>query len=276
MNAQGETTAAAAMTTVRQFVDRVCWRARVEDVAAGAAAFVCGTSGAAVGWSLAFGGAGILGALVLAAGCAVAFLGARLLVRAALWPPSRSRVAAWIESAIPELRDALATAIEAGHLAESSAEYAAPRIADARPGALLPSKVRRQRVALVVTAVAVLLAISVVASVAKPEVRVESGVRSSASVAPEASDTVGEGDAEDLRGIVTGEVAPAAQPESRMTLRAVAVPRYDASEAGAVDATAILVGSPQGFERAVELFVTREEAKRQKRDSRSRDDTPAP
>jgi hypothetical protein len=245
MNAKSE-----AMTTVRRFVDRVRRRSRIEDGVAGAVVFICGACGAAVGWPL--------GVLALAPGCAVAFLGARLLARALLRPPPRSRVAAWIESATPELRDTLATAVEAGNLAEASAEYAAPRIADARPGALLPARVRRQRAALVASAVTALVVISVVASLARPGTGAEDGSGTSVPVAPEVSEAIGEGDAKDPRGVTTVEVVPAVDTESRMTLRAVAVPRERKSDAGPVDATEILVSSPQGFERAVELFVTHE------------------
>ncbi|MHC5053731.1 MAG: hypothetical protein ACYTKD_03320 [Planctomycetota bacterium] len=279
-----------ATITIRRFVDRVRRRSRAEDAAAGGVAFVCGTCAGTVGWMLASGGAGTLAAPVLAAGCAVAFLGARRLARAVLRAPSRARVAAWIEDAMPELRDALATTVEAGPLAEVSAEYAAPRIGQARAGALLPAPARRARAWLVAGALAVLLAGCVVAFLATPDARGPEP-RAEAGRGPGTADAPGAMGAStmpaagavrdsDLPGEAAAvDVVAAEGRAGQMTLRAVAAPRDRARGAGPADATEILVSSPQGFERAVELFMAGGRAARPSGDRPERpgsEDGPAP
>lgn len=274
----------AAIIAIRRFVDRVRRRARAEDAMAGVAAFVCGTCAATVGWSLASGGAGVvtalatLATLVGAAGCVVALLGARLLARAALRPPSATRAAAWIERAIPELRDALATAVEAGPLAELSAEYAAPRIADARVGALLPAPARRARAALVAGAVGILLVVSVATAMVKPGARPPvHGAGGGRAIGQGLETAAPPGALGTLKASgATAAVTPAGGRERRMTLRAIAAPRDRAAGAGSVDATEILVSSPRGFERAVELFVAGGKAARREGDGPQRKDEPAP
>ncbi|MHC4250810.1 MAG: hypothetical protein ACYS9X_16920 [Planctomycetota bacterium] len=279
-----------ATITIRRFVDRVRRRSRVEDVAAGTVAFVCGTCAATVGWMLASADAGTLAAPVLAAGCGVAFLGARRLARAALRPPSSARAAAWIENAMPELRDALATAVEAGPLARASAEYAAPRIAGARAGALLPAPARRARAALVAGALAVLLAGSSAALWARPGAR-GPDPRAEAGRGPGTADEPGApgipkgpGAAavrdSDLPGLPAAvDVVTAVGRARQMTLHAVAAPRDHAPGVGSADATEVLVSSPQGFERAVELFMAGGGAERRPGDGPGRperENGPAP
>ena len=105
---------------IRRFVDRVRRRSRAEDAVAGAAALVCGTGAGSVGWMLASGGVSAAGMVLVPAGCVAGALGARMLARAVFRPPPRERAAAWVEGAMPDLRDSLATALEAGSLAEAS------------------------------------------------------------------------------------------------------------------------------------------------------------
>jgi len=266
---------ASSETTVRRFVERVRRRSLAGDIAAGGAALVCGACGATIGWVLASAGAGALASLLFIASCALAFLGARRMARALVRPPPVARVAAWIETAMPELRDTLATAVESGPLARVSAEYAEPRIADMRAGALLPAGERRVRAGLVAGALGVLLAASVMVLAVNG-----AGLHDAGTV--ETPRLIGaamvSGSADEKHSLVPGKapVEDADLPGPRLMLRAVAVPGERVSEDGRVDAADILVSSPRGFERAIELFVTNEDAEFHEGNGGAPEETPTP
>jgi len=243
--------------TVRRFVERVRRRSLAGDMAAGGVALVCGACGATFGWVLASAGAGALASLLFVASCGVAFLGGRRLARALARPPTVARVAAWIENAMPELRDTLATAVESGPLARVSAEYAAPRIEGLRAGALLPASERRDRAGLAAGALGVLLAASVmVLAVKAPGEQKPMTVETPSAIGT----ATASGAADEKHSLEPGNttVEDKGLPGPRLMLRAVAATRAPLVEDGRVDPADILVSSPRGFERAVELFVTRE------------------
>lgn len=246
---------APPLTAVRRLVGRARLFARAEDASAGAIACLMGICGARMALGAASGGAG----LALAAALGVAFAGAAcvacgtwLVARALFRPPSAAAAAGWIERALPGLRDSLATAVEGGPLARVSAEYAAPRIAGARAGALLPASGRRARAAAVVAATAALCAGLAVGS-CPPEGAPSAPARS--LPAPSAS---GErrGAPREARGEgVAPEALRGAPRRAGLTVRAAASPRPPARAPGPVEATEILLRSPVGFERAVEAFL---------------------
>jgi len=261
--------------SVRRFVERVRRRSLAGDIAAGGMALVCGACGATLGWVLASAGAGALASLLFVASCGLAFLGGRRLARALARPPTLSGVAAWIESAMPELRDTLATAVESGPLARVSAEYAAPRIADVRAGALLPQRERRERAGIVAGALGVLLAASVMALAVKaPDGQKPVTVRSPRAIG--SSNAPGTAGGAGPVGLRDAAAEDAALPARRLILRAVAAPRDPRGGDGRVGEADILVASPRGFERAVELFVIREDAGAHEGDDREGEEAPGP
>jgi len=260
---------ASSDATVRHFVERVRRRSLARDIAAGGLALVCGACGATLGYVLASAGAGGLASLLFAACCGVAFLGGRRLARALVRPPPVARVAAWIENAMPELRDTLATAVESGPLARVSAEYAAPRIEGARAGALLPAGERRGRAGLVAGALGVLLAASVMALA----VKAPSGQEPVTVEPSRATGDVHEGRSVEPRDAT---VEDADLPGPRLMLRAVVSTHDPLGDNGRVDAADILVSSPPGFERAVELFVANENAELREGDGGAPGETPPP
>jgi len=266
---------ASSDATVLRFVERVRRRSLAGDIAAGGLALVCGVCGATLGWVLASAGAGALASLLLVASCGPTFLGGRRLARALVRPPPVARVAAWIEREMPELRDTLATAVESGPLALVSAEYAAPRIEGVRAGALLPAGERRGRAGLVSGALGVLLAASVMVLVVNG-----SGRQEPVTVEPPRAigAATASGNADEEHPVATGDAAAhdAALPGPRLMLRAVVSTRDPLGENGRVDAADILVSSPRGFERAVEIFVTNENAELREGDGGAPGETPSP
>lgn len=247
---------APPLAAVRGLVGRARLFARAEDASAGAIAFLEGMCALRMAVGAASGGAGLALAAALGvafAGAACAACGTWLVARALFRPPSAAAAAGWIERALPGLRDSLATAVEGGPLARVSAEYAAPWIAGARAGALLPAAGRRARAAVVVAATAALCAGLAVGS-RSPEGAPPVPARSLPGAAASAD---GRGAPVGPRGEgVAPEVVRGAPRRAGLTVRAAASPRPRARAAGPVDATEILLRSPVGFERAVEAFLS--------------------
>lgn len=246
----------AGLDTVSRFVERVRRRSRALELAGGAVAFAAGTFGLAAGaltpaasfWKA-------VPVLVAAGGLGVAIAGGLMAARALLRPPLAREVADWIERAAPELRDSLATSVEKGPLAEVSARYAASRLAHIRELAPEPRPRRRARGA-VFAASAVVLGAGLLGLLLlpEPEATAGAGPGTPGAEAPAGGTSTG-GSAERERPAGRDSRGPPGTPPAvEVVVRAGAPRRPDRPRLGSAPAGEVLLSSPEGFERAVELF----------------------
>ena len=248
------------LDAVLAFVGRVRRRARALDLAAGAAA--CASGGIALVLGMLVPAASYwcaVPALVSVAGLGVALAGALMTARAVFGPPAAGEVADWIERATPELRDSLATSVEGGPLAGVSARYAAPRLARVPEAAVGPPGRRGAR-ALVLAASAVVLGAGVLARAIVPPA---STVPRPGAAAPTAKVPHPGVDTTDVRKQPVRPEAAASVKASvpdrtggvEVIVRAGPGAAAESPARGRAKAGEVLVSSPAGFERAVELFM---------------------
>jgi len=243
---------------LRRLVAQVRLRGRIAHGLAGAVILACGAGAAALAWTAEVTAAGaVLLAPALAASAALAAAGAAMLAGAAFRPPTEKRIADWIEIALPQLRDSLATALEGGPLAPVAAAYAARRIDPAAVRAVEPARRRRARPALLAAAGVVLVWTCLARFQAAAGRNAPGGAGAPGPDRPAAG---GDAGAEPSRPVA---YPPPDEPSAALDVKIVvrpadverptAAPRH--SNQGAAAASEVLLGAPEGFERAVELFM---------------------
>jgi len=240
----GDAVSAEDLILLRRLLARARTRYRALELAAGSVAIASGLAAAAIE---VFGGAGsctgLAAVLAGAGGVAFAAISSGVLARAIFAPPDEKDSAAWGEAVFPELREALVTAVEGGPFAPVCARRAflALRGREAKLARVEPARRARARTALVGGALAALCIAIAARSVGHP-----------APVEPGAP-------AEDTKKIETPlperpavrEAEPVSAPEVIAAARKQ--PRREFPRRA--DAAAILLSAPQGYEKAVELFV---------------------
>ncbi len=189
--------------------------------------------------------------------------GVLVLFHVAFIAPGAARMADLVERSRPGLRDSLATALERGPYAPASAAYAAGRI-DPKPrlrGLAMKSLVVWP--ALVAGSVLVLagsVAVRGLSSRAGEEGTVPLRSSKGLSLFPPPARAID--GAEPSEGTGAGDPAEGAAdrvpeaPAAGLVIRAVEPARAAPSTGRAATAADVLLSAPEGFERAVELFVT--------------------
>lgn len=184
-------------------------------------------------------------------GALVAAYASLELARVLYAAPNDADVALWVERELPSLRDSLITALEGGPLASTSAEYAMARLRTAQRASATAghSHGEAARTRLVWSgAVALLMAIAVRVAVG---FAVDEGIEAPLQL---------DAPPEELAEVEVFALPPTRNVAAYVPMFGVVAPGREpageSSRGGSLDAADILLSSPPGYERAVELYIS--------------------